>query len=113
MEVLNLSYALELVDGETELLKDLLQSFLDEKNLDEEKLDKLINENHEEEAAFYVHYIKGASRQIAAERLAEAGQNLEDVLRKKKNGNLDELKENFTDEYKRARSEIEIALSKM
>lgn len=112
MEVLNLSYALELVDGETELLKDLLQSFLDEKNLDEEKLNKLINENHEE-AAFYVHYIKGASRQIAAERLAEAGQNLEDVLRKKKNGNLDELKENFTDEYKRARSEIEIALSKM
>lgn len=112
MEVLNLSYALELVDGETELLKDLLQSFLDEKNLDEEKLNKLINENHEE-AAFYVHYIKGASRQIAAERLAEAGQNLEDVLRKKKNGNLNELKKVFTDEYKKARSEIEIAVSKI
>lgn len=110
LEILNLKYALELVGDEEELLNDLLQSFLDEKKLDEEKLEKLIKENHEE-AAFYVHYIKGASRQVAAERLAEAGQNLEDVLRKRKDGNLEELKKNFTCEYKIAREAIENAVA--
>lgn len=112
MEILNIDYALELVGDEKELLKDLLQSFLDEKKLDEEKLNKLIKENHEE-AAFYVHYIKGASRQVAAERLAEAGQNLEDVLRNKKEGNIEELKKSFTDEYNIAHEAIVKAVSDM
>lgn len=112
MEILNLKYALELVGDEKELLKELLLSFLEEKKLDEEKMNSLVEEKHEE-AAFYVHYIKGAARQIAAERLAEAGQNLEDVLRNKKEGNLEELKKSFTNEYNTAYEAIKDAVEKL
>ena len=84
-KLLNLTAALEMVGNEKELLIDLLNAFVNDTPFSSEKLDNLRSDS-QEEAAKYVHYYKGAARQIGAEILAAAGQALEDVLRGKKNG---------------------------
>ncbi len=101
MKTFNVEAALEFTGGESDLLNELLVSFVDDKKFtlsqleDEEKKDKA-------EAAKFVHYYKGAGRQIAAEKLAFYGQQLEDYLRGKSEGNgkcLEELNQDFFREY--------------
>ena len=58
------------------------------------------------EAAKYIHYFKGAAKQLGAEILGEAGQALEDVLRGKKEGDLDILIKDFSDVYGRSIEEM-------
>lgn len=98
-ETLNLKSALEMLGGEKELLVELLQTFVNDKHYDEKKLIELEKNSDTIEAAKYVHYFKGAGRQIGAEKLGESGQALEDVLRLKTTGNIESLTKAFSADY--------------
>lgn len=97
-EVFNKKKALELVDNDEELLKILLDTFL-ETEFSIEHLNELIKDKKFDEAASYTHRVKGAGRQLAMEKIAKSGQELEDVLRKKTDGDLQTLTENFYSDY--------------
>ena len=86
METLDLSAALDLLGGEKELLVELLKAFVSGDRLDGAKLERLEALPDKGEAAKYVHFYKGAARQLAAQKLSASGQALEDVLRGRKAG---------------------------
>lgn len=92
--ILDINAGLDLVDNDKELYLDLLNFYLTENNFDVKTLENLIMKN-EEEAASYIHRVKGASRQICAKAASEKGQEIEDILRKKKEGNLAPLINEF------------------
>ena len=110
MEVLNIRSALSMMDGDKELLKTLLESYTGTEILDEKKLLALESEEDTTEAGKYVHKFKGAGKQLGAEILGESAQNLEDVLKKRKVGDIKKLTENFIKDYKEAISAMKEAL---
>ena len=109
-ELLNIDSALEMVGGDKDLLKELLDGYLNDRIFSTDELERLIlikDENgNSTEAAKYIHYFKGAAKQLDAEILGESGQALEDVLRGKKEGNLADLIKAFADDYARAVEEM-------
>lgn len=96
--LLNIKIALEMVDNEKSLLTELLEAFREDVPFSLKKLNNLMQAT-QEDAAKYVHYYKGAARQIGAEALAQSGQNLEDVLRGKKSGDIAQLADIFSNLY--------------
>lgn len=98
LPVLNATAALELVDGDRSLYAMLLGAFL-ATPFERETLESYLHANNLEEGARYVHATKGASRQIGLERLAAAGQSLEDVLRGKTTGDIPALTDAFMRAY--------------
>ena len=102
-ELLNVDSALEMVGGDKDLLKELLDGYLNDRIFKSEELERLMQIKDENgnctEAAKYIHYFKGEAKQLGAEILGEAGQALEDVLRGKKEGDLDILIKDFSDVY--------------
>lgn len=111
METLDLSSALDLLGGEKELLIELLQAFVSSERLDRAKLERLEALPDRTEAAKYVHFYKGAARQLAAQKLAASGQALEDVLRGKKAGDIAALNKAFLADYAEAFEAIEGSLA--
>ncbi len=109
-QILNLKAALELVDGDKELLTILLDTFLKESDFNVDKVLSFAKTNNYIEGAKYVHATKGAGRQICAERLASVGQALEDIFRGKATGDIPELAKQMENEYKIAKEEIKKAL---
>jgi len=101
-QILNSKKGLDLVDNDMELYRILMETFVSDTKFEPEELKKLVAEKKNSEAASYVHAVKGAGRQIGTEKLAEAGQKLEDVLRGKANGNIDFLSKKVVAEYKAA-----------
>ena len=101
LKVIEKDEALEMLGGEEELLAELLNSFLDDKKFDLETL-KNLEKTNQKEAASYVHYFKGAARQLCMKRLALVGQTMEDILREKSTGDINELNALFFLEYKKA-----------
>lgn len=95
MEVFNRKLALEMVGEEEDLLRELENAFVYDKKFQISHLEDLENSGQLKEAADYVHYFKGAARQLAAEKAAFAGQALEDVLRGKKEGSIKDLNGSF------------------
>lgn len=110
MQILNTAAAMEMVDNDISLYKILLESYISDKVLEQTKLEELESLEDTTEAAKYVHYFKGAARQLGAEVLAQAGQNLEDVLRKKTDGNVSELNRTFVIAYNEAVEEMKSEL---
>ena len=109
-EILNLEAALEMTGGEKALLLDLLNAFLNDAPFDEARLLSLEAKEDSTEAAKYVHYYKGAARQLGAEKLAKSGQALEDVLRKKTTGNIPQLNKAFIADYQLTAEAIQDSL---
>lgn len=95
-----------MVGDEEELLQVLEEAFVNDKKFSLDHLQQLEEKQKLEEAAAYVHSFKGAARQIAAEKAAFTGQELEDVLRGKKTGDLNKLNTAFSVEMEKAVSEI-------
>lgn len=85
-ELFDRQAALQMLDNDESLLKMLLSGFLFEAPFDSDLLEKYINEKKFEDAAHYVHRVKGAARQLAATALKNKGQELEDLLRGKTKG---------------------------
>lgn len=110
MQILNTAAAMEMVDNDISLYKILLESYISDKVLEQTKLEELESLEDTTVAAKYVHYFKGAARQLGAELLAQAGQNLEDVLRKKTEGNVSELNKSFVVAYNEAVEEMKSEL---
>ncbi|MBP5403170.1 MAG: Hpt domain-containing protein [Treponema sp.] len=98
-ELLDTKTGIDLTDGDTDLYKELLNYFVSDTEFDVKKLNDLILES-KEQAAGYVHKVKGAARQIAAAPLAAKGQEIEDILRGKAEGNLAPLINGFCALYK-------------
>ncbi len=109
-QLLNVPAALDMTGNEASFLRELLEDFLSSKILDEAALADKAAQN-EEAAASAVHYIKGAARQLCAEQLAAAGQDLEDVLRYRKQGDKKVLIKNFAAIYEATRNAIQDALA--
>ncbi len=105
LNIIEKNEALEMLGGEEDLLIELLNSFLNDKKFDLENLKKLEKTNPQE-AAGYVHYFKGAARQLCMKRLALTGQTLEDILRCKADGDINELNALFFLEYNKAFDEV-------
>lgn len=102
MQLFNKEKALELVDNDESLLEILIDSFLTENKFERNELDFLVAAKKFDEAASYVHATKGAARQLCLENLQESGQNLEDVLRGKKTGDVEPLKLKMYADYDEA-----------
>ncbi len=101
MEVFDRKKALEMLEGEEDLLVELEKAFV-MKKFDRVHLEKLAGRNALIEAAAYVHSFKGSARQLACGPCAQAGQNLEDCLRGKLSGDIDFLMDAFIGEFDRA-----------
>ena len=112
-QILNITSALEMLGGEKDFLKELLTDFVQGKLFSITELESLEQEEDKTEAAKYVHYFKGAARQIGAEQVARSGQALEDVLRGKTTGDLASLNEQYAQDIKAAVAAINIALKKI
>jgi len=112
-QILNIQAAREMVDNDLSLYRILLESYIDDKILDKEKLVSLEKQEDRTEAAKYVHYFKGAARQLGAEVLAQEGQMLEDVLRGKSTGDIDVLNKNFVEAYRVAVEAMKVELESL
>ena len=95
-EIFNKKIALEMVGDDSELLSILVQAFFFF-FFSPEKLNELVLSKKNAQAASYVHRVKGAARQLAMEKLAQTGQKLEDVLREKNIGEVQELQKLIDD----------------
>jgi len=80
-EILNTESALNMLSGETELYKMLMDAFLADSPSNLDTIDDFIKDGKFEEARAYSHKIKGSASQIGAEQLAFALQYLEDSLK--------------------------------
>ncbi len=109
--IFDIDFALEMLDGDKELLFVLLESFLSDTSFSVQTLQQFIREGKKSEAAAYVHAVKGAGRQLGAKRLSEVAQKLEDVLRGKDTGNIFDLSQKMNEEYKIALEETKKILS--
>ena len=107
MQIYNRQAALALLEDDKGLLSILEQSFLSENKFEKDVIEKLVTENKTAEAASYVHATKGAARQLCMEKLQDSAQNLEDVLRGKKNGSIKSLTDKMAADYKEAIKAIE------
>ena len=108
-ELLDRQAGLELTDNDEELYAELLSLYLSDTHFDVKELNEIIMKS-KEEAAGYIHKVKGASRQIAAKKLAAKGQEIEDILRGKASGNLAPLINDFCDLYIKTKKEISSVL---
>ncbi|MBQ9494522.1 MAG: Hpt domain-containing protein [Treponema sp.] len=98
-QLLNTASALDMLSGDTSLYKLLADSFLYENHFERHTFNALITARKLTEAASYVHRTKGAAGQIGAELLHEAGQQLEDALRGRSDGDIAELAAHFANIY--------------
>ncbi len=113
MEIFDLYTAFEMVDNDKDLLQILFDGFLKEAPFDEEHLFELIEKNENEEAAHYVHRVKGAARQLAAKALAAKGQELEDIFRGKAQGDSTKTAQEFCTLYKETYKVLEEERNKL
>lgn len=99
MDIIDEKQALELAAGEEELLNELLEAFVNDRNFSTDELLRIKSESPLE-AASYVHYFKGAARQLCAKKTAASGQILEDILRGKSDASFDEALLEFSQDYR-------------
>lgn len=112
-EYLDVTEGLELTAGDKELYIELLDSYLTENKFDRAELNVLIESGKKAEAANYVHRIKGASRQIGAQKVSSILQEIEDILREKKSGDHETLIDDFVKAYKNTTEEINLVKSSL
>lgn len=91
--LINKEDALARLDNDTELYKDLISMFFDDPQFKPEDLEKFIEDKNYEEGGKLSHLLKGVSGTLGAEDLFNASKNLEDILKGKKEGNIQEGKD--------------------
>lgn len=105
-EILNTAAALEMLSGEKELYKMLIDAFIADSPNNLDTIDVLIEEKKFEEARAYSHKIKGSASQIGAEQLAFALQYLEDGLKGNMTADVSALSRNANFVYNKTISYI-------
>lgn len=109
-EILNTKYGLELVDGDKDLYKELLGYYISDNLFDVKEFEDAVMKSNTDGAS-YIHRIKGASRQIAAECVAAKGQEIEDILRGKAQGNIAPLLNDFVELYQKTLGAVKAYLA--
>lgn len=97
--MLDTAEGLDFVDNDKKLYTELLNSFINDKPFEKERLISLVNSGKNIDASRYVHLFKGAAAQIGAKRLASDAGILCDVLRGRQKGNPELLIQNFIRSY--------------
>ena len=98
METICLEEALALVCGEEDILNELLLAYIKDRRFSKDEFKSLVQKDALA-AASYVHYFKGAARQLCAKKTAASGQVLEDILRGKRAGSLESALDDFMRDY--------------
>ena len=108
LKLVNLEEAMARVDNDKELYNDLLTMFFEDPQFKPEDLEKKI-----QEAEKLVHLLKGISGTLGAERLFDACQRLDDILKGKTQGDIpagkDEVNKLFvetTEELKKVQATL-------
>ena len=109
-EILITKYGLDLVDGDKELYRELLGYYINDNLFDVKEFEDAVMKSNTDGAS-YIHRIKGASRQIAAEQVSAKGQEIEDILRGKAQGNLAPLLNEFVELYQKTLGAVKAWLS--
>jgi HPt (histidine-containing phosphotransfer) domain-containing protein len=99
--LINKEDALARLDNDTELYKDLITMFFEDPQFFPEDLEKLIADQNYEEGGKLSHLLKGVSGTLGAEDLFNASKNLEDILKGKKEGNIEESKNALLDLFEK------------
>jgi HPt (histidine-containing phosphotransfer) domain-containing protein len=99
--LINKEDALARLDNDTELYKDLITMFFEDPQFLPEDLEKLIADKNYEEGGKLSHLLKGVSGTLGAEDLFNASKNLEDILKGKKEGNIEESKNALLDLFEK------------
>lgn len=103
--ILNVQEGLSFVDGDKDLYKILLDTYVEENKFDPDTFKALIQKKDFEAAAKAVHKTKGASYQIGAKTIGDAAQKLEDLLRSKATPD-ENLVQDFCDSYQKCLEEV-------
>lgn len=99
--LINKEDALARLDNDTELYKDLITMFFEDPQFLPEDLEKLIADQNYEEGGKLSHLLKGVSGTLGAEDLFNASKNLEDILKGKKEGDIEEGKNTLLDLFEK------------
>ena len=99
--LINKEDALARLDNDTELYKDLITMFFEDPQFLPEDLEKLIADQNYEEGGKLSHLLKGVSGTLGAEDLFNASKNLEDILKGKKEGDIEEGKNALLDLFEK------------
>lgn len=111
--LVNKDEALMRLDGDTELYKEIISMFFDDPQFKPEDLEALIAEKKYEEAGKLSHLLKGISGTLGAEDLFESSKNLEDILRGKKEGNIEENKNLLLDIFTKTSDALQELLNSL
>ena len=95
----------------TSLYKELIQMFFDDPQFKPEDLENLISTKNYEEGGKLSHLLKGISGTLGAEDLFNASKNLEDILKGKKEGNIEESKKLLLDLFEKTSVELKEVLA--
>ena len=109
---LDIQAALELLGGEEDLYKELLLAYIAALPKDINQLYDLEKDSSLNEAAKFVHRLKGSSLQIGATEFGKTAQELEDLLRNKQQGNIQELTQRFIKQYEELVQEVKAMVEK-
>lgn len=100
MTVLPLEHLRETFDGDTDILKSILEMFLEEVPTDYEQLVLAINAGDYENAGLIAHKIKSSYRTLGIDSMASILQEIEDRAKENKGTEkIPELLESFVSAY--------------
>lgn len=105
LEIINKEEGLLFVDNDLELYKILIESFLYDNSFQLDTMESLVEQANPEDfksmetAAKYVHYMKGAAKQLCAKALSTEAEKLEQILRGKETGDVLAIKDKVKELY--------------
>ena len=111
--IINKEDALARLDNDSELYKELIQMFFDDPQFKPEDLENLISTKNYEEGGKLSHLLKCISGTLGAEDLFNASKNLEDILKGKKEGNIEENKNAVIDLFQKTSEALKELLASL
>jgi HPt (histidine-containing phosphotransfer) domain-containing protein len=106
IKVLNLEVALELMDGDADLLKEVLQIFIDDVPRKINGLRNALDSADADAIRFEAHSLKGSSANIGAELIRELAFKIEQAGKEHQIGTAVELFEKLESELTRLKTRI-------
>ena len=112
-QTLNFENGLEMMGGDAELYRELIEEFMKNGGIDVEEMKKLTNAHDFDTAASKVHRLKGSSATIGGERLQEICAQAEAIYRGKAEGDPLPLLPEIDRRYNELIAELKKALEKL
>jgi len=112
-QTVNIESGLEMMGGDKDLYRELIEEFMKSDGINLEELTKLADSHDYETAASKVHRIKGSSATIGGERLQEICAQAEAIFRGKAEGDPMPLLPEIDKRYKEFIVELNKVLEKL